>query len=171
MSSKTLKEIIRDAPSSKIVKPSRIGLHNIHGLAHGGLELLEGSFNFMLQFLPEEKPLYKKLIAAQKNRYLQIEDGKLFLLPVDPVIEVNYGDEFLMHSGLICNGGDNRENLQEQGVFGNPAGDYPTYLMTPTVRVATYQANPDITLFIDKKRLLEKRTVFIVLILWLGFIR
>lgn len=180
---RTLKEIIESSPASREFKPVRVGTKTfrfenkdvrmkLKGDAGELLEVTEygalnstnrnaGCTNHIKQII------YEKWKSAEKKGYTNLTSKRIYLLPIEPDTTYKSLDwGILVHQGLIINGTNNIENLLRLGVFGNPSIDSPTYIMKMGSGILTGTRGPkdygnEVTLFLDKRKLLEKRSIFI----------
>jgi len=159
--------ILENGADSDIVKPDLIGIHNVKGLVLERLMLWELCLE---KELAEEdhSEFYRKLIRAKEMDVgIRFEQKKAYLDPLgfDRLDQLSDPHaDYLAHIGsLFGTEANNLTNLRERGVFGNPDPQYPTYLMRHASGTTTLTNGSlyGISLFIDKTKLCERRTVFI----------
>ena len=95
MAKKSLQKIIEQAPSSKIVKPKKIGSTINYPYIHDLLTDVESAITSGWQ---EDNPFFYAWKKAEEEGYVQVKDGKVFLVPTD------HDQIFLLHKGLLVNG-------------------------------------------------------------------
>ena len=173
-----LEEAIKKAPSSAMVKPPLVGIYNLTGLAFDSLRLwtmmlgernLKDLKNSLRpgSTLKPGRTLKKLLEAWEKEQYGIYIDSQndISLYPINPDTTHEYtgmDEGVLVHKGFIINGGNNIENLRRYGVFGDPDITFPTYLMRPGSNPVVYgRKDSRVALFVDKKKLMDKRSIFI----------
>ena len=148
---KELEEAIKNGAESEIVKPKIVRASDLNMISPAWPDLMT----------LKEKDWINKINGVG------FENGKLVLYPVEPdtrLYDFEYGQ--LYHKGLLFINGncDNLTNLKERGVFGSPEKNMTTYLMKCGVNIKTFNnknGNKKIRLFIDKEKLMKRRSVFI----------
>ncbi len=170
-----LDEILRTAPESRIVKPQLVGEDN---LPKHLVQLLHCHSTPPVTSAGEDYQRYQK---AVEHYGLTIKDGKVFLRPITDMglfycdgerFTREDGTPFLVHIGRFRGSRvpfsnddvpfDNIDNLQRFGVFGNPSEQHGTYLQRPDAQMTLFGgAKTDISLFVDVKELLQRRSVFV----------
>ena len=162
----TLSAILKASPPSPLVKPEMIRAEDIQGPAHWYLTGIERTV------AANERT--RKVVSEQEQYGIKIASDKVFLFAINPDCRIVGRDEepdygMLVHLGLFINGTDNIQNLLQYGVFGDKEVNHPTYLMRPNSGIVPLgwgtgkrrSVENQVTLFIDKQKLLERRSVFI----------
>lgn len=161
-----LREVMGEAPESPIIKPARIGKGDIdNARVTEYLDDLESWYR--KGEISEDDPLMRGWKNCQEAGYIEIDpQGKVFFLPVDPRLVAKKGKSFsfLLHHGELQGKGNNRANLQQNGVFGNPDQRCPTYLMLHDSGMTTFPRKDEgeqVDIQINIGKLLERRSIFI----------
>jgi hypothetical protein len=161
-----LEAAIRNGTSSNIVKPAHLGKGDVLRPVCARL----ATFDSVLQRSDKESTIiHPEIVNACNERLLFIKDGKSYLPAVDPAaIHADikkYG--FLEHDGLVVNGGNNINNLNTHGVFGNPNVRAPTYLCRPSHSLAFYVGDEqsaidfEVSLVVRLDELMRRRSLFV----------
>jgi hypothetical protein len=174
---KILKEIIELPFESRDFRPSRIGTKtfkindkDVRLSLNGDAGMNLGANEPWLvnsKTKSEQAPSYQQWRAAEDKGYLKFKNKRIYLLPTEPDTSTPFEDYgLLVHLGLVVNGTDNFQNLSRYGVFGNPYSEFPTYIMKHGANIMNNGFGladevDRIALFIDKKQLLKKRSIFI----------
>ena len=152
-------QAIRTGAKSSVVKPERIGTRDLGFPTSTDLLFVERALREGL-----DTTKYRSFLEIVKQGFGTIEGKNVYLYPVNPITtqkDIDYfGLNRLGHRGVIVNGSNNIENLYNLGVFGNPDPSRATYLSRVGVSPVCY-GNWDVTLFVDKTKLMKKRNVFI----------